>query len=131
PAPSLAAPTVAATLPSPATSDDGFTVPASGLSAPDAERRQLTVMFCDLVGSTQLSGQLDPEDLRTVVRAYQEAAAEVIQSYAGHIAQYLGDGLLVYFGYPAAHEDEARRAVHTGLGIVQANAPPTPRLTAQ
>ena len=57
-------------------------------------------MFCDLVGSTQLSGQLDPEDLRAVVRAYQEAAAEVIQSYEGHIAQYLGDGLLVYFGYP-------------------------------
>jgi class 3 adenylate cyclase/predicted ATPase len=88
--------------------------------APEAERRQLTVLFCDLVGSTQLSGQLDPEDLRAVVRAYQEAAAEVIQRYEGHIAQYLGDGLLVYFGYPVAHEDEARRAVHTGLGIVYA-----------
>ena len=90
--------------------------------APEAERRQLTVLFCDLVGSTQLSGQLDPEDLRAVVRAYQEAAAEVIQHYEGHIAQYLGDGLLVYFGYPAAHEDDARRAVYTGLGIVQAIA---------
>jgi class 3 adenylate cyclase len=66
----------------------------------EAERRQLTVLFCDLVGSTQLSGQLDPEDLRAVVRAYQEAAATVIQQYAGHIAQYLGDGLLVYFGFP-------------------------------
>jgi len=99
--------------------------------APEAERRQLTVLFCDLVGSTQLSGQLDPEDLRTVVRAYQEAAAEVIQSYAGHIAQYLGDGLLVYFGYPTAHEDDARRAVHTGLGIVQAIATLNTRLTAQ
>jgi class 3 adenylate cyclase/predicted ATPase len=87
---------------------------------PEAERRQLTVLFCDLVGSTQLSGQLDPEDLRAVVRAYQEAAAEVIRQYEGHIAQYLGDGLLVYFGYPQAHEDDARRAVHTGLGIVQA-----------
>jgi class 3 adenylate cyclase len=65
---------------------------------PEAERRQLTVLFCDLVGSTQLSGQLDPEDWRTVVRAYQEAAAEVIQYYGGHIAQYLGDGLLIYFG---------------------------------
>src|SRR5215469_15771157 len=86
----------------------------------EAERRQLTVLFCDLVGSTQLSSQLDPEDLRVVVRAYQEAAAAVIQQYAGHIAQYLGDGLLVYFGYPAAHEDDARRAVHTGLGIVEA-----------
>jgi predicted ATPase/class 3 adenylate cyclase len=87
---------------------------------PDAERRQLTVMFCDLVGSTVLSGQLDPEDLREVVRAYQETAAAVIQRFDGHIAQYLGDGLLVYFGYPQAHEDDARRAVRTGLGIVEA-----------
>src|SRR6266446_5158418 len=99
--------------------------------APEAERRQLTVLFCYLVGSTQLSGQLDPEDLRTVVRAYQEAAAVVIQSYEGHIAQYLGDGLLVYFGYPTAHEDDARRAVHTGLGIVQAIAILTTRLATQ
>jgi class 3 adenylate cyclase len=129
--PSLAAPTVSATLLSPVTSDDGLTVPASNLSAPEAERRQLTVLFCDLVGSTQLSGQLDPEDLRAVVRAYQEAAAEVIARYEGHIAQYLGDGLLVYFGYPAAHEDEARRAVHTGLGIVQTIATLNTRLTAQ
>src|SRR5215831_6282261 len=94
----------------------------------EAERRQLTVLFCDLVGSTQLSGQLDPEDLRVVVRAYQEAAAAVIQEYAGHIAQYLGDGLLVYFGYPTAHEDDARRAVHTGLGIVEAIATLNTRL---
>src|SRR5215813_5561613 len=99
--------------------------------ASEAERRQLTVMFCDLVGSTQLSGQLDPEDLRAVVRAYQEAAAAVIQYYEGHIAQYLGDGLLVYFGYPTAHEDDARRAVHTGLGIVQAIATLNTRLVAQ
>src|SRR5712671_3480852 len=99
--------------------------------APEAERRQLTVLFCDLVGSTQLSGQLDPEDLRTVVRAYQEAAAVVIQSYEGHIAQYLGDGLLVYFGYPTAHEDDARRAVHTGLGIVQTIATLNTHLAAQ
>jgi predicted ATPase/class 3 adenylate cyclase len=98
--------------------------------APEAERRQLTVLFCDLVGSTQLSGQLDPEDLRAVVRAYQEAAAEVIRQYEGHIAQYLGDGLLVYFGYPAAHEDEARRAVHTGLGIVYAITTLNTRLAA-
>ena len=98
---------------------------------PEAERRQLTVLFCDLVGSTQFSGQLDPEDLRTVVRAYQEAAAEVIQHYEGHIAQYLGDGLLVYFGYPTAHEDDARRAVHTGLGIVQAITTLKTRLAAQ
>src|SRR5712691_6201349 len=84
------------------------------------ERRQLTVMFCDLVGSTALSGQLDPEELREVVRAYQETCTEVIQRYEGHIAQHLGDGLLVYFGYPAAHEDDAQRAVRAGLEIIQA-----------
>ena len=95
---------------------------------PEAERRQLTVLFCDLVGSTPLSSQLDPEDLRAVVRAYQEAAAEVIQQYEGHIAQYLGDGLLVYFGYPTAHEDDPRRAVHVGLGVVQAIATLNTRL---
>jgi predicted ATPase/class 3 adenylate cyclase len=77
-------------------------------------------MFCDLVGSTDLSGKLDPEDLRDVVRAYQKMAAEVIQRYEGHIAQYLGDGLLIYFGYPVAHEDDAQRAVYTGLGIPEA-----------
>ena len=90
------------------------------MRTPAAERRQLTVMFCDVVGSTALSGQLDPEDLREVIRAYQETAAGVIQHYDGHIAQYLGDGLLVYFGYPQAHEGDAQRAVHTGLGIVSA-----------
>ena len=71
--------------------------------APDAERRQLTVLFCDLVDSTVLAGQLDPEDLREVIRAYQAACATVIERVDGHIAQYLGDGLLVYFGYPQAH----------------------------
>jgi class 3 adenylate cyclase/predicted ATPase len=115
-----------------APSDAGPMLPAAPVRpAPEAERRQLTVLFCDLVGSTQLSGQLDPEDLRTVVRAYQEAAAKVIQHYEGHIAQYLGDGLLVYFGYPTAHEDDARRAVHTGLGIVQTIATLNASLTAQ
>ncbi|PYN83190.1 MAG: hypothetical protein DMD96_03280 [Candidatus Rokuibacteriota bacterium] len=84
----------------------------------EAERRQLTVMFCDLVGSTALSGTLDPEDMREVVRVYQEACAEVIHSFDGHIAQYLGDGLLVYFGYPRAHEDDAQRAVRAALGIM-------------
>jgi class 3 adenylate cyclase/predicted ATPase len=86
----------------------------------EAERRQLTVMFCDLVGSTALSAQLDPEELREVVRAYQETCTEVIRRYDGHIAQHLGDGLLVYFGYPAAHEDDAQRAVRAGLEIVAA-----------
>ncbi len=85
-----------------------------------AERRQLTVMFCDLVGSTALSARLDPEDLREVVRQYQQTCAEVIQRHEGYIAQYLGDGLLAYFGYPAAHEDDARRAVRTGLEIIVA-----------
>jgi class 3 adenylate cyclase len=97
-------------------------------SAPDAERRQLTVMFCDLVGSTDLSGTLDPEDLREVVRAYQETAAEVIRRYEGHIAQYLGDGLLIYFGFPVAHEDDAQRAIYTGLGIPEAMATLNTRL---
>ena len=88
--------------------------------SPDAERRQLTVMFCDLVESTQLSGRLDPEDLREVVRAYQKVCTEVITRFDGHIAQLLGDGLLIYFGYPHAHEDDAQRAVRTGLGILDA-----------
>jgi class 3 adenylate cyclase len=98
-------------------------------AALEAERRQLTVMFCDLVGSTALSAQLDPEDYRAVVQQYQQTCAEVIQRHDGYLAQYLGDGLLVYFGYPMAHEDDARRAVRTGLEIVevikgQAGQPP-------
>jgi class 3 adenylate cyclase/predicted ATPase len=87
---------------------------------PEAERRQLTVMFCDLVDSTKLSSQLDPEDYRDMVRAYQTACTEVVQRYEGHIAQLLGDGLLIYFGYPQAHEDDTQRAVRTGLGILAA-----------
>src|SRR5262249_18451200 len=87
---------------------------------PDAERRQLTVMFCDLVDSTKLSSQLDPEEYRGVVRAYQNVCTEVIQRFDGYVAQLLGDGLLVYFGYPQAHEDDPQRAVRTGLGILAA-----------
>ena len=101
------------------------------LHFPDAERRQLTVLFCDLVDSTRLASQLDPEDYREVVRAYQTACAEVIQHYSGYIAQYLGDGLLVYFGYPQAHEDEAQRAVRAGLEMVEALQTLQPRLDAQ
>lgn len=86
----------------------------------EGERRQLTVMFCDLVGSTALSERLDPEELRAVIRAYQESAAQVIERFAGHVAQYLGDGLLVYFGHPVAHEDDAERAVRAGLGVIAA-----------
>src|SRR5262249_29572339 len=96
--------------------------------ASDAERRQLTVLFCDLGDSTRLASELDPEDLREVVRAYQEACAKVIARFDGHIAQYLGDGLLVYFGYPLAHEDDAQRAVRAGLGIVEAVGQLTLRL---
>jgi hypothetical protein len=81
-------------------------------------------MFCDLVNSTQLSSQLDPEDYREVVRAYQQVCTDVIQRYDGHIAQLLGDGLLVYFGYPQAHEDDAQRAVRAGWGILAAMGNP-------
>ena len=96
-----------------------------------AERRQLTAMFCDLVDSTPLAGQLDPEELREVVRAYQETCAKVIARYGGHIAYYLGDGLLVYFGYPRAHEDDAQRGVRAGLGIVEAMGQLNKRLAEQ
>jgi class 3 adenylate cyclase len=93
---------------------------SSASQMPDAERRQITVMFCDLVGSTPLSQQLDPEDLREVVRDYQQTCAEVVQRFDGHIAQLLGGALLVYFGWPQAHEDDAQRAVRTGLGMLDA-----------
>ena len=105
--------------------------PGTTPSTPDAERRQLTVLFCDLVDSTALASQLDPEDLREVVRAYQDTCAKVIARFEGHIAQYLGDGLLVYFGYPLAHEDDAQRAVRAGLGIVEALGPLNTRLTQE
>ena len=89
-------------------------------SRPEAERRQLTVMFCDLVGSTALAARVDPEILRDVIRAFQRVSATVVDRFGGHIAQYLGDGLLVYFGYPVAHEDDAPRAVRAALGILAA-----------
>ncbi len=89
-------------------------------AAPEAERRQLTVMFCDLVGSSALAERLDPEELRELLARYQDACAGVIQRFDGHIARYVGDGLLVYFGYPQAHEDDPHRAVRAGLGIVEA-----------
>ena len=104
----------------PAAQDMPISPPVTGREAPEAERRQLTVLFCDLVDSTALAARLDPEELREVVRAYQAAGAEVIGRFAGHIAQYLGDGLLVYFGYPLAHEDDAQRAVRAGLGMLEA-----------
>jgi class 3 adenylate cyclase len=89
----------------------------------DAERRQLAVLFCDLVDSTVLASQLDPEEWREVVQNYQATCAKVIARFDGHIAQHLGDGLLVYFGYPLAHEDDAQRAVRAGLGMVEAIGP--------
>ena len=88
----------------------------------EAERRQLTVMFCDLVGSTALSSRLDPEDMREVIRGYQDACAGEITRFEGHVAKYMGDGVLAYFGWPRAHEDEAERAVRAGLAITEAVA---------
>jgi class 3 adenylate cyclase len=85
-----------------------------------AERRQLTVMFCDLVGSTALSARLDPEDLREIIAAYHRAVAEIITRAGGFVSRYMGDGVLVYFGFPQAHEDDAERAVRAGLGAIDA-----------
>ena len=99
---------------------------ASASSAPNAppedraERRQLTVMFCDLVGSTALSAKLDPEDMRDIIRAYQDACSGAVALYDGLVAKFMGDGLLAYFGYPRAHEDDAERAARTGLDIIVA-----------
>ncbi|AMA56464.1 adenylate/guanylate cyclase domain-containing protein [Bradyrhizobium sp. CCGE-LA001] len=93
---------------------------ASSAPAHDAERRHLTVMFCDLVGSTALSARLDPEDMWEVIRAYRAACASVVTAYDGRIARFVGDGILVYFGYPRAHEDDAERAVLAGLDIIAA-----------
>ena len=86
----------------------------------EAERRQLTVLFCDLVGSTALSQGTDPEDLRVVIRSFQDAAAGAVARYEGHVAKFMGDGLLAYFGYPRAHEDDAERAVRAGIALVEA-----------
>jgi class 3 adenylate cyclase/tetratricopeptide (TPR) repeat protein len=121
PTPAAALPTLQA-VPTPGMPDVSAPAvsPSTSPSTATAERRQLTVMFCDLVDSTRLAGQLDPEDLRDVVRAYQAVCAAAIGRFGGHIAQYLGDGLLIYFGYPLAHEDDALRAVHTALAILEA-----------
>jgi class 3 adenylate cyclase/tetratricopeptide (TPR) repeat protein len=96
--------------------------PAVVAAASEAERRQLTVMFCDLVGSTALSTGMDPEDLRDVIASYQSRCSAAIRRYDGFVAKYMGDGILVYFGYPRAHEDEAERSVRAGLDIVDAMA---------
>jgi class 3 adenylate cyclase len=84
-----------------------------------AQRRHMTVMFCDVVDSTPLAGLLDPEDFREVLSEYQHACARAIERFSGYTAQYAGDGLLTYFGYPRAHEDDALRATHAGLQVLE------------
>jgi class 3 adenylate cyclase len=105
---------------------DGSDEPSPTLAAvsaarsSDAERRQLTVMFCDLVGSTTLSTQLDPEEMSNILGAFQKACVSAVARFGGSIAKYMGDGALVYFGYPEAHEDDAERAVRAGLALIEA-----------
>jgi class 3 adenylate cyclase len=89
-------------------------------AAPSAERRQLTVMFCDLVGSTALSARLDPEDLRSIITAYHRCSTELVERNGGFVAKYMGDGVLAYFGYPHAHEHDAEHAIRAGLNLVEA-----------
>src|SRR6478736_8899765 len=97
------------------------TLSATDTTAKDtAERRQVTVMFADLVGSTALSTGMDPEDLREVISAYQKCVAETVGHFGGFVAKYMGDGVLVYFGYPEAHEDDAERAARAGLAVIEA-----------
>src|SRR6516162_3638290 len=107
-----------------APSADVATAPSATSARPEdrAERRQVTVMFSDLVGSTALSARMDPEDLREVISAYQKCVAEIVQRFGGFVAKYMGDGVLVYFGYPRAHEDDAERGVRAGLELVAAIA---------
>src|SRR5262249_57850157 len=90
----------------------------AGSPADAAERRQVTVLFSDLVGSTALSTRMDPEDLRKLISAYQKCVTETVQRFGGFVAKYMGDGVLVYFGYPQAHEDDAERAVRSALELV-------------
>jgi class 3 adenylate cyclase len=110
--------------------DTGSNVPSAGVATTSgvpsvtpedrAERRQVTVMFSDLVGSTALSASMDPEDFREVISAYQNSVAATVGRFGGFVAKYMGDGVLIYFGYPHAHEDDAERAVRAGLQLVMA-----------
>jgi class 3 adenylate cyclase len=111
-----------AAAPAPALTATPASVPPPTPVPAQAERRQLTVMFCDLVGSTALSTGMDPEDLRDVIASFQNRCSAAIRRYDGFVAKYMGDGILVYFGYPRAHEDEAERSVRAGLDIVDAMA---------
>src|SRR6201996_7207811 len=115
---STAMPAEAPTQVSPSAPSDLTRLP--GASETTAERRPLSVMFCDLIGSTALSARLDPEDLREVIRAYQARVAATIQQFNGFIARYVGDGVLIYFGWPQAHETDAERAVRAGLAVAAA-----------
>src|SRR6516225_5174861 len=92
--------------------------PATPRAADTAERRQVTVMLSDLVGSTALSARMDPEDLREVISAYQRCVADTVGRFGGFVAKYMGDGVLIYFGYPAAHEDDAERSVRAALALI-------------
>ena len=103
------------TSPPDASAPAGDSLPSSA-----AERRQLTVMFCDLVGSTALSARLDPEDMRDIIGAYHRAVAATVARFDGFVAKYMGDGVLVYFGYPKAHEDDPQQAIRAGLALVGA-----------
>jgi class 3 adenylate cyclase len=103
----------------PATSE-AAAVEAEPKPQDSAERRHVTVMFSDLVGSTALFVRMDPEDLREVIAAYHKCVADIVQRFDGFVAQYLGDGVLVYFGYPYSHEDDAERAVRAGLDLIRA-----------
>ena len=111
-----------AAAPAPAVTATPVLMPPPTPALAQAERRQLTVMFCDLVGSTALSTGMDPEDLRDVIASYQSRCSAAARRYDGFVAKYMGDGILVYFGYPRAHEDEAERSVRAGLDIVDAMA---------
>ena len=104
--------------------------------APEGERRHLTVLFCDLVGSTEIASHLDPEEWREIVGEYHHAAAQAIERFGGHVAQYLGDGVMAYFGYPEAHDNDAERAARAGLAILDAISklnehPARPKLSAR
>src|ERR1700694_4183906 len=101
-------------------SGDAVSSPPSATPEDRAERRQVTVMFSDLVGSTALSARMDPEDLREVISAYQKWVADTVARFGGLVAKYMGDGVLVYFGFPQAHEDDAERAVRAGLELITA-----------
>src|SRR6202045_2485309 len=98
----------------------GYVAQCDASASTDAERRQLTVMFCDLVGSTPLSTRFDPEDLREIVGAYHRCVTDTVGRFGGFVAKYMGDGVLVYFGYPEAHEDDAERAGRAGLAVIDA-----------